>query len=183
MVVWQSDGQDGSSYGVFGQRYGEVTNTPTQTPTETPTSTPTVTPTQTPAPGGAVMTGGVVIGSARVFCHGAANVLPPLLEIWSAGPNGVVDDGTGDDQLLGDGGTDAQGNCQSSPGIGLSRPLLPGELVFAFDQQNNRLGPPAVAMGNVPVPTVGGWGLLGVVLSLLTVAVWSLWRQRRGTEP
>ena len=24
VVVWQSDGQDGSSYGVFGQRYGQI---------------------------------------------------------------------------------------------------------------------------------------------------------------
>ncbi len=126
------------------------------------------------------MTGGVVTGSTRVFCQGAANVLNPLLEIWSGGPNGLVDGGTGDDQLLGTGSTDAQGNCQSSPGIGLSRPLIQGEVIFAFDQQNNRLGPPVVAMGNLPVPTLGGWGRLGVVLSLLTLGVWSLWRRRRG---
>jgi hypothetical protein len=50
VVVWQSLTQDGSNYGVFGQRYAEPTSTPTDTPTSTPTDTPTNTATSTDTP-------------------------------------------------------------------------------------------------------------------------------------
>ncbi len=50
VVVWQSQTQDSSNSGVFGQRYAVATDTPTSTPTNTvtPTTTPTDTPTDTP---------------------------------------------------------------------------------------------------------------------------------------
>jgi hypothetical protein len=60
VVVWDSRVQESTGFGVFGQRYAELTatptstptNTPTATPTDTPTSTPTVTPTSTGVPNG-----------------------------------------------------------------------------------------------------------------------------------
>ncbi len=47
VVIWSSYTQDGSLFGVFGQRYAEPTDTPTATPTSTPTDTPSHTPTST----------------------------------------------------------------------------------------------------------------------------------------
>jgi hypothetical protein len=46
-VVWESREQDGSSYGVFGQRFVLPTATPTSTPTPTATATETPTPSAT----------------------------------------------------------------------------------------------------------------------------------------
>ncbi len=48
VVTWSNSDQDGSIFGVFGQRFAEATSTPTPTPTGTETQVPSATPTQTP---------------------------------------------------------------------------------------------------------------------------------------
>lgn len=125
-----------------------------------------------------VITAGAEAGSTRVFGQGAANVPALQLEIWSAGANRIPESGANDDELLGAGGTDAAGNFQSSPGIGLSRPLLAGERIFAIDRQHNRIGP-AVAVSGATAPALGRWGTLSAVLALFAVAWWSVRRPVR----
>ncbi len=50
-VTWSTNGQDGSGWGIYGQRFGEQpTPTPTQTITSTLTTTPTITSTLTATP-------------------------------------------------------------------------------------------------------------------------------------
>ena len=99
-----------------------------------------------------LITSGVTAGSTRVFGHGAANIPCGQVQIWSAGPNGLPEGGTDDDELLGNGCTDAQGNFHDSPGIGLSRPVMPGEVLFAIDRQNNFSGPPVTVVTTPPPP-------------------------------
>jgi hypothetical protein len=65
VVVWDSNGQDASGYGVFGQRYeGELVLPPTSTPTPTPTETETATQTATPTPSVAACAATPVAGCA-----------------------------------------------------------------------------------------------------------------------
>jgi hypothetical protein len=102
-----------------------------------------------------VITSGATAGSTRVFGLGAVNVPCGQLQIWSAGPNRIPQGGTIDDQLLGTGCTDAQGAFHDSPGIGLSRPVAPDEVLFAVDLQNSLSGPPVTAPATQPPPAHG----------------------------
>lgn len=128
-----------------------ATGTPTQTATPTPTLTPTpsITPTSThtntPTPARPVIAAGAKTGSTRVSGLGSLNVPSPQLEVWGAGPNGIVDNGSNDDEQLGSGSTDSQGHF----GINLSRRLVYGEMIFAIDRQNNLDGPPVVVSDNL----------------------------------
>ena len=63
VVVWSSVYQNGSEYGVFGQRFGP-TNTPALTPTSTATSI-TATPTDTPTPASEVSCAATPIAGCR----------------------------------------------------------------------------------------------------------------------
>jgi hypothetical protein len=155
-----------------------VTATPPSTGTSTPSQTPTatLTPSATPTSGPPIITGGADPGSTRVFGVGIPNIPPPLLEVWSAGLNGVPEGGTGDDRLLGTGGTDGAGNFQSSPGIGLSRPLAQGEVIFAVDVQHELTGPVQVVPARTaaaPPLSAGTTCALGVGLLIL-----GIWRGR-----
>jgi hypothetical protein len=72
--------------------------------------------------------------------------------------------------LLGSGGTDGSGTFiqGTSLGIGLSRPLIAGEKIFAVDMQSNLTGP-AVEVRPAPViPAVNPWGATALVVALLT---------------
>lgn len=103
-----------------------------------------------------------------------------MLEIWSAGPNGIAEGGSNDDELLGTGGTDSMGNFTSSPGIRLFRPLGPDDEIFAIDRQNALSGPTAqvIPVGAAPAPTMTPWGFLASLLALLGVANLGLLRRR-----
>jgi len=167
---------------------GTPSNSPTRTPTLTPTSTQTTLPTATPTVGAPIITGGGLSGSTRVFGHGAPNIPSPLLEIWSAGPNGIPEGGGGDDQLIGTGGTDAGGNfTDGQAGIGLTRALIVGERVYAIDRLNGLVGPPVLVQG-AQIPDLNPWGagLLGLSLALaiaVTVRRSAVSRRRRGLTP
>src|SRR5262249_53330162 len=141
---------------------GTPANTPTAANTQTPTHTVTVTqtqaPTPTPSPSAPVITSGVFPGSTVAFGHGAPNIPNPQLEIWSAGANGIAENGGGDDVRLGTGGTDAAGNFD----VALSRALVPGDRIYPIDRQHQLVGPVVVvASGQVPDLNVWGAGLLG----------------------
>lgn len=139
-------------------------STPTETPTDTPspaqtatgtvassaTSTAAATPTSGPPRPPSLQT--VLERVRRVFGIGSPNIPPPLLEIWSSGPNGVAEAGTNDDELLGTGGTNAQGEFESSPGIAISRALQLGEMIYAIDRANNLIGPAVEVSGPAARP-------------------------------
>jgi hypothetical protein len=98
-------------------------------------------------------------------------VPPPLMEIWSAGQNGAPENGGGDDELLGTGGTNVQGDF-NGPGIALSPPLRVGELIYALDRQNRLQGPNVEVHfdGDAAVPLLDWRGLVLLVLSLALIA-------------
>ncbi len=168
------------------------TTTSTQTPTRTPTNTPTITltptvtdtPTNTPTPTIAPprLTSGVVVNSTRVFCVGQPNVAAPNIEVWSAGPDGQVDNGGDDDELLGTGMTNASGVCESSPGIGVNRPLVVGEFIYVIDQSNSLISPAVQVKQQATAPAASPAGLAALVGMLAGVS-FLLLRRRRGQQP
>lgn len=117
-----------------------------------------------------VIISGATAGSTRIFGHGAADVPCGQLEIWSAGPNHIPQGGTDDDALLGAGCTDAQGNFHDSPGIGLSQPVIPGEVLFAVDRQNGFSGPPVTVSTTAPPPDRDGDGIVDTLDNCASVA-------------
>jgi hypothetical protein len=158
-----------------------VTWTATVTPTITATPTITETPTITPAPTLAVpvITGGLEPGSMRVFGMGAPNIPPPLLQIWWVGPNGANEGGTNDDVLLGTGGTNALGQFESSPGIGLSQALTLGERIFAIDREHGLVGPIAEVTAPAPAPTLGESARIALMAALFVLGLYGIRRVRR----
>jgi hypothetical protein len=155
--------------------------TPTATPMATATGTATATASPTPIPTPRI-TSGNTEGSTRVFGTGAADIPPPNLEIWSAGPNGMPDGGTGDDELLGTGGTDGAGSFNDgSPGIGLSRALQAGERIFAIDRANDLTGAPVTVSGGppAPIPAMNELGLAALVVLLALALLWRMPAVRR----
>jgi hypothetical protein len=144
------------------------TATPTHTPvnTATPTQTATQAPTNTPVPVAPVITGGTVAGLSRVSGHGALNIPEPQLEICSAGVGGTPGNCV---EILGTGGTNASGNFLQGgmSGIGLNRPLVAGEVVFAVDLQHGVTGPPVTVQAGAPIPDVTPWGAAALGLALL----------------
>ena len=164
-------GQDGSLGGVFGQLYG-----PTDTPTVTPTTTSSATPTETPTPVGPAITGGDDPGSNEVTGTGSPDRDPGCLEVYEVGPNRVPDGGTGDDELLGSGGTDASGNFS----IMLNRPLKRGDVIFIVDTcaVPPLSGPVDLITGAAPAPTLSPALLLVALVMLGMIALVGL-RQRR----
>jgi hypothetical protein len=152
------------------------TNTPTNTQTATPTNTPvntatptqtaTRTPTNTPVPVAPVITGGTIAGLSRVSGHGTPGIPDLMLEICSAGVGGTPGDCV---EILGRGGTNVSGNFTQGglSGIGLNRPLIAGEVIFAVDQQNTITGPPVTVQGGAPIPDVTPWGAAALAVTLL----------------
>ncbi len=108
---------------------GTPTETPTQTPTATETSTPTATPTMTPTHAEPVLDAGLAPGDDTVTGSARPNRGPTCIQIYEVGPNNVIDVPPPDDELLGQGGTDAGGNFT----IMLTRPLVTGDVIYAVD--------------------------------------------------
>jgi hypothetical protein len=89
-----------------------------------------------------------------------------MLEICSAGVGGTPGDCV---ETLGTGGTDASGNFVQSglSGIGLNRPLIAGEVIFARDLQHDLTGPPVTVQAGAPIPDVTPWGAAALGMTLL----------------
>ena len=163
-----------------------ATNTATATPTRTATATPTYTPTRTSTPtatstftpGPATtpgITGGNEAGSGCVIGTGTANLPSPQLEIWSAGPDGMVDGS--DDKRLGTGSTNAAGVFQV---CGLD--LKQGDRIYPKDTLNNLTGPVVPVLGRrEAAPALGQSGIGAVAFLLLAVGVWGVRRGVRNT--
>ena len=139
-----------------------ATNTPLATSTATITITPTFTATATATPVPApVIVSGAVGGSTRVFGHAAANLPSGGIEIIAANGN----------QVIGTGGTNGVGGFfDGANGIGLTRPLVAGEQIFAVDTIDNVTGS-VVTVGPQPpteIPTLDAHGIaaLGALLGL-----------------
>lgn len=115
------------------------------------------------------MINGTIAGSLRVFGHGAPNIPEPLLEICSAGVGGTAGNCN---EVLGTGGTDMLGNFVQGgeSGIGLNRPLIAGEVIFAVDLQHSITGPPVTVAPSAPIPDVNSWGA-GVLAAILLIAL------------
>jgi len=160
-----------------------VTPSTTPTTTATPTVTPTRTPTSTPTPRSPVITGGATVGSERIFCVASPNIGAPNIEVYSAGPNGIVENGGGDDELLGTGSTNAFGECRNGgmPGIPLSRPLVAGEVVFVLDTVNDLIGQAIVRLEAI-APVVSTLGMIFLVAMLALVSVVMLRNRREQRE-
>jgi hypothetical protein len=139
-----------------------------------------------PGPGGAAGSGGLVPGSVRVFGIGTIHIAlgDSCISIYAAGANGVPDapPGSIDDEFLGAGGTDVDGNLvdgSEHPGIMLNRPLTARDELFAFDSCTNRAG--AVTVTSRAAPLLSRSGQLLALVLLLVVAL-SGWR-RPGPMP
>jgi hypothetical protein len=124
--------------------------------------------------------GGATFGSTRVFGSGTARgkVGDICIAIFAVGANGAPDSppGSVDDELLGVGGTDSEGNfvdASEAPGIGLSRPLVSGDRVFATDVCSGQRG--SVVATAIPAPALSPPFLLIAVC----VLGWIVWRRRR----
>jgi hypothetical protein len=113
-----------------------------------------------------VITTGTVAGSSRVSGHGAPNVPEPQLKICSAGVGGTPGDCV---ETLGTGGTNGVGNVLQGgvSGIGLNRPLVAGEVVFAVDLQHGVTGPPVTVQAGARIPDVTPWGAAMLAVALL----------------
>ena len=82
------------------------------------------------------------------------------------------------------GGTDVEGNFQSSPGIGLSRLLAAGERIFAIDRQHDRTGPAVTVGTGAPAPTLSQWGEFSAAPLLFTIGLRYLRREAgAGSSP
>ena len=140
-----------------------------------------------PGPGGAGGSGGLVPGTDRVFGVGTIHVAlgDSCISIYSVGANGVPDvpPGSIDDELLGTGGTDVDGNLvdtSDQPGIMLNRPLGAHEQIFAFDSCTNRIG--AAVPVSARAPLLSKTGQLLAVVMLFFVALWG-WRRSGPSAP
>lgn len=172
------EAQDGEFSGVFGQLFG---STPTQTPTATATATATLTPTPTPAPMPPVIKSGDDPGSTTVGGMGRPNLPPTCLRVYEIGPNGVPDNGMPDDEFLGQGGTDANGNFS----IMLNRPLMDTDVIFVIDvcppfsPGDPLVGPVALVVAPAPAPVLSRELLLFAVLMLASIALFAIRRAFR----
>jgi hypothetical protein len=128
-----------------------------------------------PGPGGVGGSGGVPLGTTRLYGIGAPHPQPDdaCIAIYSVGANRVPDvpPGSTDDELLGTGGTDANGSfvdAMNLPGIGLSRPLRSDDVLFAVDVCLGLVG--AAAGVTAQAPPLTGAGLLLSVALMLVIA-------------
>jgi len=105
-----------------------------------------------------------------VLGQGSPNIPEPLLKICSAGVGGTPGDCV---ETLGTGGTNASGDFVQGgvSGIGLNRPLIAGEVIFAVDLQHDVTGPPVTVQAGAPIPDVTPWGASALVMALLIAIV------------
>lgn len=140
-----------------------------------------VAPAFEPNSGGGAAGSGVWPGSRRVFGMGTPNAIPgnTCISIFAVGANGAPDNppGSVDDELLGTGGTDANGifvDTTGNPGIALSRPLRVGERIFAADGCQGLVGQVATASISTAAPTLSPVALVLMVGLLALVGCWHL---------
>jgi len=125
--------------------------------------------------GGDRSSGGILVGSTRVFGTATVRAKPgdTCILIYEAGANGSPDSppGSVDDVLLGTGGTDENGqfvDVSENPGIGLSRPLRFDDRIFAYDQCADLVS--GVRGVPVPLPVASLAHLLALIGILVAVA-------------
>ena len=129
-------------------------------------------------------TGGVGVGSNRVNGSGAPRPTPnTCIEICLAAvpAQPSTPPCTGDDAVLGTGGTNAAGQFvdgSGAPGIPLASPLANGECVYAYDQCAMERSPVSCARV-APVPALSWWGWLGAAAALFWSAFTALGRRAR----
>jgi hypothetical protein len=130
-----------------------------------------------PGPGGIGGRDGLPPGTTRVFGIGTPYPIAgdTCIAIYATGDNGVADNppGSVDDELLGVGGTDANGNlvdAAGNPGIALSRPLRGEESVFAYDVCADLVGR-AVLIRLAAVPLLSSGALALAALALLVLGI------------
>jgi hypothetical protein len=106
-------------------------------------------------------------GSTRVFGIGAANVASPGIEIIAVNGN----------EVIGSGGTTGSGSfSDGQPGIGLTRPLIAGESIFALDTVHNVTGP-TVTVGPQPpiqIPAMDPYGAAALAGLIGAALLWQL---------
>jgi hypothetical protein len=140
VVVWESAGQDGDDYGIFGRRFNNPTAVPTSIVTTTPTVTPTPTVTTTPPTPTPSSTPGV--GAADIDGDGDAQPLTDSLLVLRylfgfRGPTlitGAVDLGTRTRCSAGAIEAHIAANLAAfdSDGNGSSQPLTDGLLALRY---------------------------------------------------
>ena len=137
--------------------------------------------------GGGSAGSGLFVGSERVFGTGTPNAAPgdTCIAIYAAGPNRVPDQppGSVDDELLGTGGTDANGNfvdATENLGISLSRALMPGDIIFAADICQDLVGQVAVIEPAAPAPALSPVLLALAVALLALIGSLGVLRRRSG---
>ncbi len=114
-----------------------------------------------------------------MFGRGAPGLPAGSILICEVGANNAFDDCAPDDILLGMGGTDAQGNFTSSPGIAVSPPLQAGDVICAFDAVNGIGGGCVAVPAPASAPTLGRSALAVLVGLLSLVGLRGLRRPRR----
>ncbi len=110
---------------------------------------------------------GLAPGDDNVTGTGRPGRGPTCIQIYEIGPNNVVDVPPPDDELLGQGGTDAGGNFS----IMLTRPLVAGDAIYAVDvcEDPVLIGQPVLIFDPAAAPLLSapmvaaGIGILGLV--------------------
>jgi hypothetical protein len=192
VAVWNSSSQDGSAYGIFGQRYG-AGPTATHTPTETPSATSTATPTQTPtathtptvtptssmtpmsAPGAPAFASGTEPGSEQVCGTDTPDLGPGCIFICSVGDDDQPDTGDDDCTLGSASGTDSSGNFCAA----LTRPLVNGDRIFIRDQCSGLSGPVANVLDPAAAPLLSP-AATALALAFLTLVALMAFRRPEG---
>ena len=168
------------------------TTTPTSTTTSTPTSTRTSTQTRTATPSATPTLAPLVIGpkpgvgDTSVDCMGPGGLDPGAgciqICLVQPGVSPLSAPCTGLENPLGQGGTDAGGECigpGGAPGIPLSRPLESSDCIYAYDRCNDLLGP-LVCIGTAPAPALGPLAMAIGLGALTGVGLVAVRRRRRG---
>lgn len=108
-----------------------------------------------------------------MFCLAVPNLPAGGVEVYSAGPDDMVDDGMDDDELLGTGSTGPSGSCNNGAGIIINRPLVIGEWIFVIDTVNDLVSPPVRVRQEAVAPLLSPFGiaLLVALLSLVSVTM------------
>lgn len=115
------------------------------------------------------------MGSTRIFCLASPNLA--TVQVFEDGANNTIENGGGDDVLLGTGYSNAQGVCESSPGIAINPALVAGNRIYVWDPANGLFSAAAVARQQAVAPVVSSLGLLLLVAMLSLVPFFVIRRQ------